>query len=161
MKRGHWLLVATAALSLMLLSGCGAGEPPDASETSPEISEPGPEQNPIQDVAPGEAELHEEILPLEFEEGESVDNPFYKRTTNVDGVPCYAVLKTNGQMAYLPMDATVCYVTSSGPSYYERIKLTYTLNGEEVEKDQWQLFINMDGQEPAEGAEDETVSPAN
>ena len=52
-------------------------------------------------------------------------------------------MKSNGQMAYLPMDDTVCYVTEDTHSYFESIPITYMQNGEEVSKTQYQLFTQL------------------
>ena len=140
-----------ATLLTLSLSGCGGTQ---GSTVQDEAQ--GDAQYAIEDFKTGEASVHEVILPLEFDEGEVVDNLYYKRTTNDSGVPCYAVMKSNGQMAYLPMDETTCYVTESGSSYYEAIPITYKMDGEEVSKTQYQLFTQLDSAE-ATSQQDQTA----
>ena len=130
-----------AILLTLSLSACG-GNGGEQGSTPPEETN-GDAAYAVEDFKAGDAETHEEILPLEFDEGEAVDNLYYKRTTNDDGIPCYAVMKSNGQMAYLPMDDTVCYVTEDTHSYFESIPITYMQNGEEVSKTQYQLFTQL------------------
>ena len=152
MNKNSLKALVGAALLTLSLSACGGN---GGANDSAEPDETGDAQYAVEDFQTGEATVHEEILPLEFDEGEVIDNLYYKRTTNDDGIPCYAVMKSSGQMAYLPMDETTCYVTESGSSYYEAIPITYTMNGEEVSKTQYQLFTRLDSVE--DNAQDQTA----
>ena len=101
-------------VALMLcLTACNT--PPEPSLDVPDVSNSGEESlppvasaDPIDNFEAGSAEMHEPILPLEFEDGETVDNPYYKKTTNEEGMPCYMVINAStNQPVYMPMAETV------------------------------------------------------
>lgn len=121
MKRAAVLTLALT-LALVGLSACGASqdEMAGAGSTQPQLS-----AEAVTDFQCGEIELHEEILPWEFEEGE-MENPYYKRTVNEAGEPVYAVLKaSNHQPAYLGIGETVLYSGNYDTCYFERTTYTF------------------------------------
>lgn len=97
----------------------------------------------VTDFVTGDVEIHEPILPWQFEEGETVENPYYKRTTDESGANVYAVLKaSNNQVAYLPMSNTVVYMGASDTAcFFERTTNTYKLDGETHTVVQFQLYV--------------------
>lgn len=101
------------------------------------------------DVDFGDSQVHEELVPLEFEDGESVDSVYYKRTTDPkDGSAAYLVKRASDQEeAYLPMAKTVCYVDEElgDRAYYERVPLSYKVDGQEVETYQYQIVTSSFG----------------
>lgn len=110
----------------------------------------------VEDFSTSEAELHEPILPMEFEDGEDVDNPYYKRTVDENGKPAYLVTNgTTGQPQYLPMGQTVIYSGDYEDCFYERYTITYKINGEYRSMVQYQLYVN------AESVPLATVEPRN
>lgn len=112
----------------------------------PNETGPDPEGDPpsaVTDFVIGDVETHEPILPWRFEEGEAVENPYYKRTTDENGTNVYAVLKAyDNQVAYLPMSNTVVYMgASNADCFFERTTNTYKLDGEDQAVVQFQLYV--------------------
>lgn len=143
------VLTAFCLCGLLVLTGCGGrNNQPDASadtsgaSSSIEIQD---EQTPtavVTDVDLSDAEVHEVLLPQEFSEGEVIDNPYYKRTSDENGTPVFAVKQaSNGQQAYLPFSETTVYHTDEGPCYFERKVLTYKLDGVEKTTTQYDLWV--------------------
>jgi len=129
-----------SALSVVLAACClTACSKPD--ETG-KISEGDPTSS-VTDFVVGEVENHEPILPWQFEEGEEVENPYYKRTTDENGTNVYAVLKaSDNQVACLPMSNTVVYMgNSDADCFFERTTNTYKLDGEDQTVVQFQLYV--------------------
>lgn len=112
----------------------------------------------VTDFEMGEAEVHESILPWQFDEGEAVENIYYKRTTDENGTNVYAVRKaSDNQVAYLPMGNTVVYVGDSEDCYFERTTNTYKLDGEDSTTVQFQLYVTngiVAPETPAAGMDD-------
>lgn len=142
------VLTAFCLCGLLVLTGCGGrNNQPDASadtsgaSSSIEIQD---EQTPtavVTDVQLSEPEVHEVLLPQDFSEGEVIDNPYYKRTTDENGVPVFAVKQaSNGQQAYLPFDVTTVY-HADGPCYFERMVLTYKLDDVEKTTIHYDLYV--------------------
>ena len=140
------------------LVGCQAQRVPIESNTPSESvfvqPDPGdiPETEPsdpvLTDFNTGAAEQHETVLPWDYEEDEQVDNIFYKRTTDENGEPVYAVkLASNEQPFYLPMNSTVIYSGDFEESYFERYTVTYKENGESKSMVQYQLHVMTDSVE--------------
>lgn len=108
----------------------------------------------ITDVDFGGAQSHEELVALEFADGEAVDSVFYKRTTDPEtNAAAYMVkvVNSNGEeIQYLPMDKTVCYVDEAlvGRAYYERVPLSYVADGVPVETYQYQIYTSTYGISP-------------
>jgi len=142
------------ALSLVLAACClTACSKPDETGPTPEDDAPA-----VTDFSIGDVETHEPILPWQFEEGETAENPYYKRTTDEGGNNVYAVLKAaDNQVAYLPMSNTVVYVGAEGSDcYFERTTNTYKLDGEDQTVVQFQLYVaEASAEAPAEPALDE------
>lgn len=120
------------------------------------------------DVDFGDSQVHEELVPLEFDDGESVDSVYYKRTTDPkDGSAAYLVKRASDgdddEGVYLPMSKTVCYVdeTLGDRAYYERVPLSYKVDGQEVETYQYQIVTSSFGiskaAEPEPEAQDEVM----
>lgn len=147
-------LLLLLAVFMLSLAACKTDTPdetdsPDVPDESPEVqNSTDPEidyDDPISDLSSGEAELHEPILALEFEEGEEVDNPYYKRTVNEEGVPSYLVMNAStNQPAYLPMGQTVIYAGDYETCFYERYTITYKQGDEYRSTTQYQLFVNAE-----------------
>jgi len=139
-------LAVICALSSILV-GCGSKNPAASQDDSGAASSfvIGDEQTPtavVTDVDLSNAELHEVISPQQFTEGEVIDNPYYKRTTDENGTPVFAVIKaSDGQPAYLPFSETTVYHTESGTCYFEKKSLTYKLDGVEKTTTQYELWV--------------------
>lgn len=150
-KTSNALLLLLMAASMLLLIACDANTPKESEVViiSSESSDPNvitPDSYPITDISSGEAELHEPIKPLEFEAGEEVDNPFYRRTVNEEGIPSYQVKNAaTDQPIYLPMGQTVIYTGDFDPCFYERYTIIYTQGGETKSMTQFQLYVNAEG----------------
>lgn len=128
------------ALSMLLAACClTACSQPDETGPNPE----GDPSSVVTDFEIGAVETHEPIQPWQFGEGETAENPYYKRTTDENGNNVYAVLKaSNNQVAYLPMSNTVVYMGSSGTDcFFERTTNTYKLDGEDQTTVQFQLYV--------------------
>ena len=164
-KVNNIILLLLIAAFMVLMAACNAGMPEESLDViaSDELSEPDADASaagePITDLKTGDAELHEPIAPLEFEDGEEVANPFYKRTVNEDGTPCYLVMNaTTNQFIYLPMGQTVIYTGEYETCFYERYTITYTQGGEPKSTTQYQLFVNAKGDfNPGEEADSGSV----
>jgi len=148
----------SAALAVCCLTACSA---PNEQHLDPA------EMGAITDFTVGDVEVHEALLPWQFEEGEEVENPYYKRTSDENGVNAYAVLKaSDNQVAYLPMSNTVVYMGNSDDCYFERTTNTYKLDGEDQTVVQFQLYVSGENsagepQTAAKDAELETNGPAD
>lgn len=140
MRKAIALLLA--AVSVMLtLTACGS-ESDGGGKMPNETDEVTPDIGVVTDFNTGDVELHEAILPWEYDEGEDIDNPYYKRTTDVDGNLVYAVLQAStNQPAYLPMGNTVVYSGNFETCFYERTTVSYTENGEHRSNVQYQLYV--------------------
>lgn len=146
-KKSITLLLTIAAL-LLLLTACNT--PPEPSLEMPDVSDgleesepPVASADPIENFEAGSAEMHEPILPLDFEDGDIVDNPYYKKTVNEEGTPCYMVLNAStNQYVYMPIGKTVIYSGENEGCFYERYTVTYEQNGEYRSSTQYQLHIN-------------------
>ena len=143
------ILTAICMSGMLLLTGCGGrGNQSDASTSASgssstiEIQDGQTPTAVVTDVELSDAEVHEVLLPQEFSEGEVIDNPYYKRTSDENGTPVLAVKKaSNGQTAYLPFSETTVYHTDEGPCYFERKVLTYKLDGVEKTTTQYDLWV--------------------
>lgn len=146
-KKTIALLLMIAAL-MLLLTACNTPlkpslEVPDASDGIEESQPPMVNADSIENFEAGSAEMHEPILPLEFKDGEVVDNPYYKKTTNEEGTPCYMVMNAStNQPVYMPMGETVIYSGEDEDCFYERYTFTYEQNGEYRSTTQYQLHVN-------------------
>lgn len=150
-----FLTLAATALLVLCLAACSGtdgsgqdggqdGQVQESGETDAEVREPTGSQ--VTDTEFGEASTHEQLAPLEFEDGEAMDNPYYKRTVDPEtNSPSYMVKRvSDGEPAYLPFDKTVLYTTDQpGAAYYERVPLSYKLDGEQVETEQYQLTVSV------------------
>ena len=158
-------ILVSSALALSLLAGCGkkGGSSTDASSASGSSSSSSAQaaasSDPvISNINLGDPEQTELLLPLEAEEGEVLDNPYYRRTTDPDGRPAYAVLKSSdSQMAYLPLEETVIYPIQEGTSYYEKKTLSYEVDGEPVTVTRYELWVSAAG-DAADSASQEDSS---
>lgn len=130
-----------SCLSLFSLASCSPQETPEPPSES-ETVVTGATTGVVTDFQSSDTELHETIVPWEFEEGEEVDNLYYCRTVSDNGVPVYAVERaSDNQVVYLPMSQTVVYASESENCYFERTTLTYALDGEPKEVVQYQLHV--------------------
>lgn len=150
-----FLTLAATALLVFCLAACSGtdgsgtdsgqdGQAQESGETDVEVREPTGSQ--VTDTEFGEASMHEQLAPLEFEDGEAMDNPYYKRTVDPEtNSPSYMVKRaSDGEPDYLPFDKTVLYTTDQpGAAYYERVPLSYKLDGERVETEQYQLTVSV------------------
>lgn len=106
----------------------------------------------ITDVDFGGPQSHVELVALDFADGEAVDNVFYKRTTDPETNTAAYMVKVaeSGEIQYLPMDKTVCYVDEAlvGRTYYERVPLSYVADGVPVETYQYQIYTSTYGISP-------------
>ena len=128
---------------VLALASCSNSSPttqplPDNDAQEPEQSN----ASVITDMEAGEAEVYEVIVPWTFQDGDPVDNPYYKKGTDEDGNPVYMVEKANGQVSYLPMGETVVYASENESSHFERTTYTYKEDGEEKAFTQYQLYVN-------------------
>lgn len=145
-------------LVMVALAACQQTQKDDSDATDePAVEEPVEKtENVISDVESSDAETHVVIGEQSFTEGEKVENPYYKRVTNPDGVPCFEVVKAaDGSIAYLPMSDTVVYTSDAGECFYETVTLNYNLDGKPVTATQYQLYVTSGGvvDVPADGAE--------
>lgn len=150
-----FLTLAATALLVLCLAACSGtdgsgqdggqdGQVQESGDTDAEVREPTGSQ--VTDTEFGEASTHEQLAPLEFEDGEIIENPYYKRTVDPEtNSPSYMVERvSDGEPAYLPFDKTVLYTTDQpGAAYYERVPLSYKLDGEQVETEQYQLTVSV------------------
>jgi len=140
MKHRAWMILAVVALLLLTAVGCRSqlDQPENSGSGAPVEVDAGI----ISALTQSAAMQHEEIAPQAFTEGEHIDNPYYKRTTDEAGKPVFAVIKSaDGQIAYLPFEQTTVYHTQTGPCFYERKTLTYLLDGVEQTADCYELWV--------------------
>lgn len=140
MRHRAWTVLAVVALLLLTAVGCRSqlDQPDDSGSGAPVEVDAGV----ISALTQSEAQQHEVISPQAFTEGEHIDNPYYKRTTDEDGKPVFAVIKSaDGQPAYLPFDQTTVYHTQLGPCFYEKKTLSYLLDGVEQTADCYELWV--------------------
>lgn len=129
----------SVALAACCLTACAKTDQAEQSP-DPEVGEPA---SAVTDFVVGDVEVHEPLLPWQFEEGEEVENPYFKRTTDENGTNVYAVLKaSNNQVAYLPMSNTVVYMGGSENCFFERTTNTYKMDGEDQTVVQFQLYVS-------------------
>lgn len=133
------------------LGGCAADNPAPEPAPNPIPEQSAPQETPnttITDISDPAVGMHEEIVEQTFSEGEEIDNLYYKRSVNSDGVPVYTVTrKSDGQTVNLPMTETVIYVTRTGPSYYEKVTVTYKENGDPSSIEQYELYVQSTEEE--------------
>lgn len=147
------LVLCLTACSGSSPDGSGGTEPDGEGTTDPpkseEVLEVPEDASEYTDVDFGDSQVHEELVPLEFDEDEPVDSVYYKRTTDPkDGSAAYLVKRASDQEeAYLPMAKTVCYVDEElgDRAYYERVPLSYKVDGQEVETYQYQIVTSSFG----------------
>ena len=134
----------TAMLSLLLvLSACYGPVTPTADPENTESVAETTELPTLSDFTTGDVEVHEVLLPWDWQEGEHIDNLYYKRTTNDAGEAVYAVLQaSNGQPFYLPMGSTVMYTGEYPECFFERYTVTYKEDGVDKSFVQYQLYIS-------------------
>lgn len=159
--RSMFLAAVLSAGLVLCLTACSGSSPDGSGGTEPagtEAQEPADSQEVLEvpedaseytDVDFGDSQVHEELVPLEFDEDEPVDSVYYKRTTDPkDGSAAYLVKRASDQEeAYLPMAKTVCYVDEElgDRAYYERVPLSYKVDGQEVETYQYQIVTSSFG----------------
>lgn len=151
-----FLMLAATVLLVFCLAACSGtdgsgtdsdgqdGQVQESGESDIDVREPTGSQ--VTDTEFGAASTHEQLAPLDFEEGEAMDNPYYKRTVDPEtNSPSYMVKRvSDGEPAYLPFDKTVLYTTDQpGAAFYERVPLSYKLDGEQVETEQYQLTVSV------------------
>ena len=145
------VMVFLLAALMMVSMFAGCAKPAENPEGSPSVPA-------LTDFATSEAQQHEVILPWPWEEGESADNRYYKRTTDINGNAVYAVMQaSNNQVAYLPMGSTVVYTGQYETSYYEKFTITYKEDNQDREMVQYQLYVGTGNVDPNK---DETMAPA-
>lgn len=140
MKLRAWTILAVTALLLLTTVGCRSqlNQPEERGSGAPAEVGAGV----ISALTQSDAQQHEEIAPQVFTDGEHIDNPYYKRTTDEAGKPVFAVIKSaDGQPAYLPFDQTTVYHTQTGPCFYEKKTLSYLLDGMEQTADCYELWV--------------------
>lgn len=127
-----------ALICLAGLTGCQP-EVNDTPNASPDVTQEDAEATvkPVTDLNVSEPKTYEALLPLEFSEGEEVDNPYYRRAADENGVPSYMVRTEDGEL-YLPMNDTVVYPGGEA-AYYETVEQSFKLDGEPVVVLQYQL----------------------
>lgn len=135
------LCIALGLILLLSLSACEkTGSPSDSD--NPEETIQNPVSGVITDFKAGDVEVHEQILPWEFADGEEVDNPYYHRAAKDDGTPIYEVKKAaNSQTAQLPMGQTIIYTGEGDNCYFEKVTNTFLLDGLPQEEVQYHLHI--------------------
>lgn len=139
MKKVMVFLLAVLAMVSMFAGCAKPAEDPKSSPSVPALT----------DFATSEAQQHEVILPWPWEEGESADNRYYKRTTDINGNAVYAVMQaSNNQVAYLPMGSTVVYTGQYETSYYEKFTITYKEGNQDREMVQYQLYVGTGNVDP-------------
>lgn len=152
-KKKNIILLLILAMLMLTLIACDTndtGPAPTISipeQTSGVTASETPTKSPLEDAISdlniGEAELYEPIEPLEFEDGEEIDNLYYKRTVDGNGEPAYMVINaTTKQAAYLPLGQTVIYAGEYETCFYERFNVTYKQNDEFRSTVQYQLHVN-------------------
>lgn len=112
----------------------------------------------VSDVSDDEVLMTEPLAPINYEEGDLVENEYYKRGSGSDGTACYFV-QVEGQEGELeiPMDNTVIYQMEEGEPYIEQVKFSYTDNetGETVEQEQYRIYVvSSSGDEAASSSEE-------
>ena len=147
-------LLSALALSTAL-AGCSFNSPAPPPEPAPAPEQSAPQESPtVTDISDPVVGLHEEIMEQTFESDEEIDNLYYKRTSDAGGNPVYSIIrKSDGQTVNLPMSETVVYVTKNGPSYYEKVTVTYKEDGDPTSLEQYELYVQ------STEAEAEPVSP--
>lgn len=109
-----------------------------AIETMP-VEESGPV---VTDVSEPDVELHETIIKQTFEDGETIENLFYKVTKDENGEKAYEVIQeSDNNSVLLPASNTVIYTSDSEDCYYEKTTYTYKMDGEDVQVEQYNLFV--------------------
>ena len=135
---------------------------PDAAAPAEEPGEPDGDSGDVvdtprvTDIQQTDPELHVGLLKLDFEEGDLSESPYYRSTVDESGKACYEVQPMDSDgTTLLPMASTVIYMTeghaeehaangdtgSFADAYYEKITLTYLLDGEPIESTQYQLYV--------------------
>ena len=98
----------------------------------------------ITDLDISEVSEPQYINQLEFTAGETIENPYYKRTANDTGESMYMVERAdNGEPVYMPVTETVIYTSNDDAVYYQEITMTYKQDGEPMEKKQYQIYISV------------------
>ena len=146
----HLILLSALALAFTL-AGCTADTP--TPEPAPAPGQSPPQGTPpimITDISDPAVGIHEEIVEQSFAEGEDIDNLYYKRSANSDGVPVYTVTrKSDGQTDNLPLTETDDYVPKTGPSDYEKVTVSYKENGDPSSIEQYELYVQSTEEEPS------------
>ena len=136
MNKKIFAAVAATAVVAMALTACQPTPP------TPQMEDDGIQMSSITDMTQGEVLSHETLDLYEFEDGEDIENDYYKRTT-YDGKNVYAVKKaSDGQIANLPIDNTVVYTSETDDNcYFERVEFSYKEDGEDKTMEQYQLHV--------------------
>ena len=138
MRKRILLFGLLAAILVTGLSGCKNSSSSDSSE--PDSSAPV-----ITDISAGDAQTHVSVYPQSFDEGEYVENLYYKRVANEAGVPCYEVKTSADAEDYelIPLADTVVYTDPNRTEcYYETVKIEYKKDGEPMTSLQYQLYVS-------------------
>ena len=126
---------------------------PEANEPDEQPGEPDDDTSAAADqrvteLVTTDPEVHVDLLKLDFDEGEIPESWYYRSTVDESGRASYEVQPVDAdEPALLPMSSTVIYMTDAPEdgtdpgAYYERITLTYLLDGEPIESEQYQLFV--------------------
>lgn len=124
-----FLVIMLTLVTVLAIAGCAGNQ-----DTNP---------NSITNMSEGEVLKHVEIVNYPVKDGETSDNPYYKREKAEDGDIVYAVMpKDADEPDYIPASDTVVYTRESGECFYEVVKYTYDLNGEQQEMTQYHLYIS-------------------
>ena len=117
----------------------------DSSETGSSTGDT--ETARVSNVKSTDPEVHADLLKLDFDEHIVPESLYYRSVTDESGLACYEIQPADSEDPILvPMSNTVIYMTdkeaaNAGQAYYERITLTYKLDGVQVESVQYQIFV--------------------
>lgn len=156
------LLVCTLAFSL---AGCVREDDnivDDASTSQTDISDDMAESENEQEmpsvasVSTPEVIAREEIAEQDL--GENAESAYYEIVTAEDGTRSYRVIRSgDDEPIDLPASETVLYLSKSNEHYYEQVKYTYKLNGEDAETVQYAIHVP----DPEVGTDDAVENTAN
>lgn len=95
----------------------------------------------VTEVSDETIELHEELLEVTAEDGETQTNPYCKSGTNAGEMVYWVCKASDSQMMALPMNETVIYEVDGEDHYMERVSFSYTQDNETVNVTQYRLFV--------------------
>lgn len=99
-------------------------------------------ENQIKNLSAEKIEFSEILAPVSFDENDTIENIYYKRTS-INNKVCFVVKKSSDNKELsIPMDNTVIYYTNDKENKIEKVNFSYEQDGKKINVEQYRLYLS-------------------